>query len=124
MARLEGDGVGALDVLVEVLLDEAQGAVLDLLHGDGDAVLAGDDGGDVVGLLDGRDAQVLAADHVVDVAGALGGERAEEERVVLGLGEQVVDLGLDDGHLSGNLRLSRTCQSHAQARRTPARGRR
>ena len=79
-------------------MERFEGAILDLLHCDGDRVLAGDDGRDIVEVLDVDDTQMLAADHVVDIAGTLRCHRAEQERVVLGLVEQVVDFRLDDGH--------------------------
>ena len=71
-------------------------AINDLLHGHRDGILAGHSDGDIVDILNSENAAVLLAKHAVDIASALGSYGSEQEAVVIGLIEQVVDSGLID----------------------------
>ena len=92
-------------------------AVDDLVHSHRDGICAGKRNGDVVDILDGKHAVVLAAQHAVNVAGALGSKRSEQEAVVIGLLQKIVNARLYNGHGPQILScISRTRTSSSVAR--------
>ena len=92
-------------------------AVDNLVHSHRDGIGAGKRNGDVVDILDGKHAVVLATQHAIDVAGALGGKRGEQEAVVIGLLQKIVNARLYNGHGPQILScISRTRTSSSVAR--------
>ena len=92
-------------------------AVDNLVHSHRDGIGAGKRNGDVVDILDSKHAVVLATQHAVNVAGALGGKRGEQEAVVIGLLQKIVNARLYNGHGPQILScISRTRTSSSVAR--------
>ena len=92
-------------------------AVDNLVHSHRDGIGTGKPDGDVIDILDGKHAVVLATQHAIDVAGALGGKRSEQEAVVIGLLQKIVNARLYNGHGPQILScISRTRTSSSVAR--------
>ena len=92
-------------------------AVDNLVHSHRDGIGAGQRNGDVVDILDGEHTVVLATQHAVNVAGALRGKRGEQEAVVIGLLQKIVNARLYNGHGPQILScISRTRTSSSVAR--------
>ncbi|EBA38756.1 hypothetical protein COLAER_02035 [Collinsella aerofaciens ATCC 25986] len=92
-------------------------AVDNLVHSHRDGVGTGKPDGDVIDILDGKHAVVLATQHAIDIAGALGGKRSEQEAVVIGLLQKIVNARLYNGHGPQILScISRTRTSSSVAR--------
>ena len=92
-------------------------AVDDLVHSHRNGIGTRKADGDVIDILDGKHAVVLAAQHAIDVAGALGGKRSEQEAVVIGLLQKIVNARLYNGHGPQILScISRTRTSSSVAR--------
>ena len=92
-------------------------AVDDLVHSHRDGIGTGERDGDVVDILDGKHAVMLAAQHAIDVAGTLRGKRSEQEAVVIGLLQKIVNARLYNGHGPQILScISRTRTSSSVAR--------
>ena len=92
-------------------------AVDDLVHSHRDGIGTRKADGNVIDILNGKHAVVLAAQHAIDVAGALGGKRSEQEAVVIGLLQKIVNARLYNGHGPQILScISRTRTSSSVAR--------
>ena len=92
-------------------------AVDDLVHSHRDGIGAGERDSDVIDILDGKHTIVLATQHAINIAGALGGKRSEQEAVVIGLLQKIVNARLYNGHGPQILScISRTRTSSSVAR--------
>ena len=92
-------------------------AVDNLVHSHRDGIGTRKADGNVIDILNGKHAVVLAAQHAIDVAGALGGKRSEQEAVVIGLLQKIVNARLYNGHGPQILScISRTRTSSSVAR--------